>query len=314
MIIRHGFKLHLIPQLASSIGKKNFKNLSTWPLISHFPIKFFDLDDLNINQKFMSIQKKIFDQLPPDLYEVRREQIDFFSEILPQKHLEKFNKLKFYSGELPASDIDKIVDMLSFEEQEKFKTILPYRFRVISRFNVDVMKEKVSRILMQPFIQAEANKAFQPQDDWRKLPRVFEELSQEESYENSIKEILLKLSKKLLPFYNRRTAYDITVHHVKVVSTPKRIRSNSPEGVHQDGYPFLVTALVIEREGIEGGETQIFDDDKTSKIFTGVLKPGQGILQPDLGTRLWHQVTELHPTGERGHRSVIGFDIKMIEN
>ena len=97
-----------------------------------------------------------------------------------------------------------------------------------------------------------------------------------------------------------------------VETAKERITSNSPEGIHQDGYDYIVSALVVERKNISGGISEIFANDKKSKILSTTLQPGFGLLQPDLNTDLWHHVTKIQPTSDIGFRSSIGFDIALI--
>jgi hypothetical protein len=84
--------------------------------------------------------------------------------------------------------------------------------------------------------------------------------------------------------------------------------------LHQDGYDYIVSALVIERKNIIGGISQVFADDKKTKLLSTKLNPGQGILQPDQGTSFWHNVTPFSviPQTEVGYRSSIGFDIGVL--
>jgi hypothetical protein len=73
-----------------------------------------------------------------------------------------------------------------------------------------------------------------------------------------------------------------------------------------------VTALVVERENMEGSESVIYDESKVTKIFTTTLREGQGILQPDLNTGLWHEASLIKPlTKGPAWRSIIGFDIAV---
>jgi len=50
-----------------------------------------------------------------------------------------------------------------------------------------------------------------------------------------------------------------------------------------------------------------------TKIMETVLQSGQGILQPDKNTELWHEVTPIKCKEgvSKGYRSTIGFDITI---
>jgi len=88
---------------------------------------------------------------------------------------------------------------------------------------------------------------------------------------------------------------------------------NAPEGIHQDGADYIVSALVIERRNVQGGTSIIYGPDKQTIYLTVTLQPGQGIFQADQGSDLWHDVTpivlELNSSGGEGVRNILGFDI-----
>lgn len=54
---------------------------------------------------------------------------------------------------------------------------------------------------------------------------------------------------------------------------------------------------------------------KKTKIFETILKNTQGIIQPDLNSELWHEVTEISQINinEVGYRSSVDFDIEVLE-
>lgn len=71
-------------------------------------------------------------------------------------------------------------------------------------------------------------------------------------------------------------------------------------------------AFVVERKNVNGAKSIVYAEDKETKIFEAVLKEGQGLLQADLHSSLWHEVTEISPLNpnEMAYRSSIGFDIE----
>ncbi|MDE3056275.1 MAG: 2OG-Fe dioxygenase family protein [Verrucomicrobiota bacterium] len=170
----------------------------------------------------------------------------------------------------------------------------------------------MERVSIDSFSQTHALLEHSQEEDWRKLPRVFPHLEKKHSSLPTFRAFLCGIADQIQTYNAQAQKLDIVAHHMKVVTTKERVRGNSPEGIHQDGYPFLVTALVVERLGVTGGESQVFDEDKKTKIFTTTLRPGQGILQPDLGSHLWHHVTPIAPEQSKGVRSVIGLDIDIV--
>ena len=71
-----------------------------------------------------------------------------------------------------------------------------------------------------------------------------------------------------------------------VVARENQAGDNSPEGPHEDGADFIVSALVIDRENISGGESQIYEkrnDGTLQKVFGHVLREGEFLFQADTG-------------------------------
>ena len=86
-------------------------------------------------------------------------------------------------------------------------------------------------------------------------------------------------------------------------------------GIHQDGMDYIVSALVISRSNISGGRSIIYGNDKSTRILEVELCPGQGILQPDKNTQLWHDVTPIQSLDDisAGSRSTLGFDFTVTQ-
>ncbi|MDY3245082.1 2OG-Fe dioxygenase family protein [Campylobacter sp.] len=42
--------------------------------------------------------------------------------------------------------------------------------------------------------------------------------------------------------------------------------TNSPEGIHQDGMDFIMSAFVIDRKNINGAKSIIYENDKNKNI------------------------------------------------
>jgi hypothetical protein len=108
----------------------------------------------------------------------------------------------------------------------------------------------------------------------------------------------------------------VTCWQTGIVATPERAGTNSPEGIHQDGADFIVSALVVDRENIAGGTSRVFAPDKQTEHLEVTLKPGEGIFQADAGSTLWHDVTPIrveNPSDGIGVRNLFGFDIDVVE-
>ena len=114
----------------------------------------------------------------------------------------------------------------------------------------------------------------------------------------------------------RASDIEITMHQMCCYADVIVPGDNSPEGIHQDGADYIVSALVVERAGITGGESVVYGSDKKTEYLRRTLAPGEGLFQADKGTPLWHYVTPIHedPTVPPlyGSRSIFGFDINIL--
>ena len=110
----------------------------------------------------------------------------------------------------------------------------------------------------------------------------------------------------------------IICQQVGIVTDPDQIVSNAPEGIHQDGCDYIVSALVIERKFITGGQSVVFGPDKSTEYLRHTLQDGQGIFQANMGSPLWHVVEPIQPESMDqavpGIRDIIGYDTWVEES
>ena len=76
----------------------------------------------------------------------------------------------------------------------------------------------------------------------------------------------------------------ITCQQVGIVTDPDQIVSNAPEGIHQDGCDYIVSASVIEIKLIIGGQSVVFGPDKSMEYLHHTLQDGQAFSRP-----IWDQ-------------------------
>ncbi len=277
------------------------------------PIQLFSVRDFGLSiQHFLTQTKPLFEALPFDCYDSRKEQIQFLQTNLaepPPRDL----LFRYYLGEIEIHSLATCIETLSPDKLNEFKKIQAYRKRAVSRFILDKenMSWRCKRIPTSAFSQ-DFGKIDKDVFDIRLLPRQFTEIEEAMVDNELFKTLLFGVASNVAQLHPSLKRLDITVHHVRVMTSSERITSNAPEGIHQDGFDYIVSALVVERENVLGGESQIFKEDKKTKIFTTTLQPGFGILQPDKGTDLWHTVTPITvQSGTSGYRSSIGFDIAL---
>ncbi|MCB1149321.1 MAG: 2OG-Fe dioxygenase family protein, partial [Chlamydiia bacterium] len=264
--------------------------------------------------EFLNVTSPHFYELPLDHYDSRKEQIVYLQDRLPAMADPAVEKLcfEYYNGERDAEFLKPYIALLNEADQKEFALIVPFRRRAVANF---ILKRtdagwEYTRKPTPPFSQTYA-KIAEERFDFRSLPRRFSEIDDKLISDGIFPKLLKGVAAKVGDIHPEVNSLDITAHHVMVTTRKVRPTSNSPEGIHQDGYDYIVSALVVERRKVKGGVSEIFTSDKKTRILSTVLQPGFGILQPDLNTSLWHHVTKIDPEEDEGFRSSIGFDIAL---
>ncbi|MCG8892727.1 2OG-Fe dioxygenase family protein [Tenacibaculum finnmarkense] len=288
------------------------------------PIRIGSLTDLAINKAdFIASFKPFFDtDLMDDVYLVKNNQMAFLKSIFIEDRisLEKIHQ-DYFEGKLSKSVLNPWIDKLSKNQKKEFLILSKItRQRNISSFTVEKSLKKQRENLQVKRIEAKSFK--QDVSDFRVWKRIFKQASKA-SVENELFKSLLKQVFLLISEIHPTTQkIKVTSHFMRTISDVQIKGENSPEGVHEDGAKYIVSALVINRTNILGGETQIFEaiSEKKELIFNTILEEGEFAFQADtgeekeFGTDLWHYVTPIQPINlaEKGVRDIIGFDIEIV--
>ena len=89
------------------------------------------------------------------------------------------------------------------------------------------------------------------------------------------------------------------------IDTTDGIGRPTPEGAHRDGVDFVVVAL-IDRAGVKGGETRVFDADGPTGIRFTMTDPWTALVLDD--ERVIHETTPIQPLDAAvpgGHRDTL---------
>ncbi|MCD8406885.1 2OG-Fe dioxygenase family protein [Tenacibaculum dicentrarchi] len=288
------------------------------------PIRIGSLTDLSINKAdFIASFKPFFDtDLMDDVYLVKNNQMAFLKSVFIEDivSLEKIHQ-DYFEGNLSKKVLNPWIDKLSENQKKEFLILSKItRQRNISSFTVEKSSEKQRDNLGVKRIEAKSFK--QDVSDFRVWKRVFKQASKA-SVENELFKSLLKQVFLLISEIHPTTQkIKVTSHFMRTISDIQIKGENSPEGVHEDGAKYIVSALVINRTNILGGETQISEaiSEKKQLIFNTILEAGEFAFQADtgeekeFGTDLWHYVTPIQPINlaEKGVRDIIGFDIEIV--
>ncbi len=285
------------------------------------PIRIGSVVDLGIDiSSFLSFFKPFFNELQDDAYLVRGNQIKFLKEVFSQESdtIEQLHK-PYFEGTTTIDVLNLWINRLDTDQKQKFDQIsMVTRQRNISAFIVEVWDDAF-------FIERTQQESFeQDVEDFRVWKRVFTQATKEAVENELFFTLLKKVTGLVRNIHPEIRKIQITSHFMRTISYKQIKGDNSPEGIHEDGAQYIMSALVINRQNIVGAESQVYEkgaSETNQMIYNKVLAPGEFIFQADTGEEytfgndLWHYVTPIEPvdTSEHGIRDIIGFDIDILE-
>ena len=275
------------------------------------PFKIFSLDELGLNQaKTLKNLQKHFRDLPEDMYDVRRQHL----ELLMRKKFDitPTSIKKYFEEGIMNRDIKDAIKDLNVDDKYEYESYKPWRQRSISTFKIHLLRSGI-HITRVPTNQFTQDAALIQNDtvDFRMFNRVFAETKISVTNNPHMVKLIESIIKLVSELEKTCTEFEINIHHTKVNAFKDLEGDNSPEGVHQDGYDYIVSALVIDRFNIKGGMSKVYIDMK-KELIDITLPSGYGLLQADKNSMYWHKVTKfqkVNDTIDDAYRSTIGFDI-----
>ena len=274
-----------------------------------FSVKEFGIE----TPTFVNEIDPLLDHLEWDLFDVRSQHFNALQHAYPQKRVKLQSTFpEYYSGQIEFEEwVISSVGSVSDDIYERLATISPFRKRAMSQFSVqfDHSNPNITRKDASPYIQDDIGKYT------RSLPRSYPESPEKIIQNPSVLRLVEEFSsliKKIRPETEKLT---VKVHPTSVVCRPSQQSKPSLEGIHSDGADYIVSALVVSRKGIVGGESIVYDNDRKTELLRTLLQPGEGIFQND--KHLFHDVTPIakqkSSEGTEGIRNMIGFDF-ILEN
>ena len=100
---------------------------------------------------------------------------------------------------------------------------------------------------------------------------------------------------------NVQSQWFIEAHQFRI-DTAEGIGRPTPEGAHRDGVDF-VAVILVNRQGVKGGETRVFDAHGTSGVRFTLTEPWSVLLLDD--ARVIHETTPIQPDGPSGVRDTL---------
>ena len=78
---------------------------------------------------------------------------------------------------------------------------------------------------------------------------------------------------------------------LRLLSFANQPSDNAPEGIHQDGADYIISAMILNKHNIENDTSVIYDENK-KEIFRTNLNTGDFIFQDDI--KLWHDIKPIN--------------------
>jgi len=183
----------------------------------------------------------------------------------------------------------------------------PTRLRKFFDVDVDMSNKKYIKIIFNN----DKSIFKQPVEDDRGKPREFDLIDDNILYSKFMISFISKIS-GIVKSIEDVNKLNICIHQVRQMCYPGIISENSPEGVHQDGADYIVSALVINRINLKGGISDIYDMDKNLLKFV-ILNENELIFQND--KKLYHYVTPIECSNKDylGFRDIRGLDINIMD-
>lgn len=275
-------------------------------------LKIFKLSDWVLKEdKILQEMNKVFTHdVKEDLYDVRREKIDFLFE---KNLIDTSTKQKLFSTYYLNGDehlINNFTLLLTESDKEKFLAISPYRKRAFSELLLTLNDDHHT-------IKIAPTKNFtQDSDDYRSLPRVFANLNKSLLEDLDFQDLLVKIAKYIKDKAKRGRTFKFEFHVMRLI-VKSSDKTNTPEGKHQDGADYIIM-FIANRVNVRGGISRVFSKQEDGEYTLEkeiLLNEKEGLFMSDASSNLYHEVTPVSTIDQTsiGYRDLFGFDISIID-
>ncbi|MBW5811466.1 2OG-Fe dioxygenase family protein [Yersinia kristensenii] len=283
----------------------------------------YKIIQFNINEfgvDIESIQNELsFENLAWDTNDIKLSQLRFLiSKCFENRKIIIQEAQRYLDDNLPPKGIQALISTLSVPDKKTFHAYKAFRKRGICQFVVEYIDNKwaVNNIDLPALTNFTQHADHQL--DLRQLIRRFPPMDRAVIESPTLRILIKNFVEMLCECEPKRELkkIEVTCHQVSlIIDSSIHSVSNSPEGLHQDGSNYIVSALVIDKYNIEGGESKLYCTEKDEFIKSHTLEPGEGLFHIDKGSTIWHQVTPIKlkkPSMEIGYRNILGFDFNYI--
>jgi hypothetical protein len=132
------------------------------------------------------------------------------------------------------------------------------------------------------------------------MERHFEAMDSTMVHHDAWKKLLIWLGQVSSALWSERPWY--TEAHQFRIDTTDGIGRPTPEGAHRDGVD-LVAVFLVDRQGVKGGETRVFDASGPHGQRFTLAQPWSVLLLDD--ARVIHESTPIQPLDGSGYRDTL---------
>ncbi len=267
----------------------------------------FRMEQLNLHPAFLDSVAAHAEQLPWDRYDVARRR----RQIL-QRHASILVPAQRALLDTDDGDPDALWNAMEATLPSVLRAALqriqPHRRRAMRKYTA----RRVSAGCWQ--LQPLDDACFEQPGGMDRAPhRVFAPIALALTYHPD----MLRLVAGIAETIHQRcvaTRLRLVVHQMMTVARGPGAAEPAPEGLHQDGADYILSALVIRRRGVRGGTSRVRRGAAGPLLLEQTLGEGEGVFQPDAGSPLWHEVSALHATdpAHEGHRMILGIDAHVL--
>jgi len=295
------------------------------------PVRVFTLATLGIDvDAFIAALSPSFRRLSWDMYDVMREQVHLLVRALPddaQWLLQDFLP-RYYKGDTTLRECLRLFRKLTNEQKREFEEIRSYRQRSVACFALSREERMPLWNEGEWHIEHEEMTGFEqdvPEGDVRCLERIFDPACLTLITHELFQQLLVGVAEMVEDVDPDVAEISMTFHQMRQVARPGEPSAMAPEGIHKDGVHYIVSALVVEREGLteKSGKSIIYGPDGETEYLRVVLGVGEGLFQADQHSTLYHNVTPCHVASDElvddagyareGARGIFGFDIMVTK-
>lgn len=268
----------------------------------------FRMEQLGMHSSFLDAVAARADELPWDHYDVarrRRQTLQRYRSILTPVQCELLDACDGASAEekwpLLLASLRRVL-------RDALLRVQPHRRRALRKYLLT--RRSSAGWQLQPL----ADTSFeQPATAGRAPRRVFAPLAMALTYHPD----MLRLISGVAETIHERcgaSQLQMAVHQMMTVASTRGAAEPAPEGLHQDGADYIVSALVVRRRDIRGGLSRVRRGTTGPVLLEYELGEGEGLFQPDTGSSLWHEVSAIHaePPHSEGYRMILGIDARVL--